>query len=107
MNGVYILSRLVNIEVDHVKQYDDLMLVTIPKTETSPKLTLTINGTFANIVQKYAALRPKHTKESRFFLQYRDEKCTAQPIGHTKFTMMPRRIAKYLKLQEPERYTGT
>lgn len=60
-----------------------------------------------NIIRKYIALRPNHVKESRLFLRYRDGKCTIQPIGKNKFAKMPRRIAKYLKLPEPERYSGT
>lgn len=89
---------------EHVKQYDDLFLVTVPKTETSPPRSFTITGTFFNVVQKYVALRPENA--NRFFTHFRDGKCTTQPIGQNKIFKMPRRIAKYLKLPEPDSYSG-
>lgn len=104
--GYYSARRLYNVEVEHVKQYDDLILVTMTKTETCDKRSFTITGTFFNIVQKYTALRPENANTTKFFLQYVRGKCTAQHIGKNKFFRMPRTIAKYLKLTEPERYSG-
>lgn len=92
--------------MEHVKQYEDLILVTIPRTDTTPQGTFTITGTYFNIVQKYANLRYKNPVSNRFFLAYNDGKCTAQPIGKNKFSGMPRRVAQYLKLPEPGRYSG-
>lgn len=84
-----------------------MFVVSIPKSEaSSTNVRFTITGTYFSIVQKYVALRPKHAKDSRFFLQLRDGKCTAQNIGKNKYCGMPRRIANYLKLSKTERYTG-
>ena len=97
-----------NIKVEHIQQYDDMIVVSIPKADVNSvkNVRFTITGTFFSIVQKYVALRPKHAKGNRFFLQLRDGKCCAQNIGQNKYYGMPRRIANYLKLPETERYTG-
>lgn len=41
-----------------------------------------------------------------FFLNYQKGKCTQQSIGVNKFGGMPQKIAKFLKLPSPERFTG-
>lgn len=106
VNGVHSSKKLISIKPEHIKQYDDLILVTVPKTGTIAKISFTITGTFFNIVKKYAALRPGNAIDNRFFLHYREGECTAQPIGVNKFLEAPRKIAKYLKLPKPEQYTG-
>lgn len=103
MNGA---SKFGNIKVEHLKKYDDMLLVTLPTETSKAKLSFTITGTFFNIVQKYVALRPTNAHKN-LFLQYRNGKCNAHPIGQTKFPGIPRKIATYLKLAEAERYTGT
>lgn len=106
VSGACSTSRLVNVLVEHIKEYDDLYLVTIPKTEASPPRNFTITGSFFGVVKRYVSLRPPHAKDKRFFIHYHEGKCTAQSIGKNKFYKMPQRVAKYLKLPEPERYTG-
>lgn len=82
-----------------------MIWVIIPNADT--KDSFTISGTFFKIVQKYAALRPKNTTDNRFFVQYHEGKCTEQAVGKNQFCKIPRKIAKYLQLSEPERYSGT
>lgn len=84
-----------------------MILVTVPKTESAPSRSFSITGTFYSVVQKYAALRPPNTKDSRFFIHYHQGECNMQPIGKNKFYDMSRKVAKYLRLSEPETYTGT
>lgn len=102
----FILQKLVNVLVEHVKRYEDLILVTIPRTDTTAQGTFTITGNYFNVVQKYANLRHENPVSNRFFLSFNDGKCTSQPIGKNKFSLMPRRVAVYLKLPEPRRYSG-
>ncbi|KAJ6646733.1 hypothetical protein Bhyg_01947 [Pseudolycoriella hygida] len=104
VNGAHSTSKLVNIRIDHIKEYEDMILVTVPKTETSPKRTFTITGHFFSIVKKYMALRPPQSN-TRFFIHYKNSKCSTNPIGRNKFYAMPRRMADYLSLPETERYT--
>lgn len=60
----------------------------------------------ANIVTQYIVLRPTNIKTNRFFVNYQHGKCLAQPIGINKFRQNPRKVAMYLKLENPEHYTG-
>ncbi|KAG4068899.1 hypothetical protein HA402_005047 [Bradysia odoriphaga] len=106
ISGLWNTKTLLKIMVEHVKRYDDLILVTTPKTVTNPQRTFTITGPFFHIVQKYADLRHENPTSGRFFLCYHDGKCTAQPIGRNKFCGMPKRIAKFLKLPESTRYSA-
>lgn len=108
IHGAHGANKLVRILIENVKHYDDMLLVTVPKTDSSPMLSFTItDAMFFNIVMKYVALRPAKVTAGRFFLNYRDDKCTTQHIGKNKFSVMARRMAKYLKLPQSERYTGT
>lgn len=46
------------------------------------------------------------SKLQDFFLNYQNGQCTKQPIGINKFGKMPQIIASYLKLLDPQSYTG-
>lgn len=83
-----------------------MYLVTPPATKDHNQQSFTITGVYFSIVKKYADLRPSHAFCDNFFLNYRYGKCTIQTIGKNKIFKMPQRIAIYLKLPEPERYTG-
>lgn len=97
---------LPQINVQHVKMYHDMCLVTLPNTKTKVPQSFTITGTYFSVVKKYADMRPYHVMCDNFFLNYRHGKCTVQTVGKNKIFKMPQRIATYLKLPEPERYTG-
>lgn len=94
--------------MEHIVHYEDMYFVTIPRefTKTNKDNAFGITGELFHVVKKYEALRPSHVKTNRFFLNFQKGKCTVQVIGKSKFYGMPRRIAEFLKLPEPERYTG-
>lgn len=93
--------------MEHVEKHGEIFLVQIPKTKTKIPRSFTITGGFAGIVQKYINLRPSGLDSNdRFFTNYQKGKCTRQFIGKNKFSNAPRRIAEYLALPEPDRYTG-
>lgn len=58
------------------------------------------------LIRKYVSLRPKHVTHKRFFILYRNNKCSAQPVGVNTFAKMPYNIAKFLQLNQPHLYTG-
>lgn len=58
------------------------------------------------IIRNYAQLRPKLVDHGRFFIGYRNGKCTRQPVGKNTFGAMAKEIASFLKLDNPELYTG-
>jgi integrase len=61
---------------------------------------------FYHIYKKYAILRPNNVSTTRFFFNYRDGRCSQQVIGINSFGSMPKTVALFLKLKDPEYYTG-
>ncbi|KAG4075569.1 hypothetical protein HA402_003394 [Bradysia odoriphaga] len=106
LSGACRTHELPAITVADMKPHDGIYLVTCLDTKTKDKRTFTISGPFVSYIDKYAALRPVNCKEERFFLNYQRGKCTVQPIGKNKFYDMPRKIAEYLRLNDPATYTG-
>lgn len=51
-------------------------------------------------------LRPHNIQEKRFFLNYKQGKCTKQVVGINKIGGMAKDIAAFLKLPNPEQFTG-
>lgn len=92
-----------------VKQYEDIFHVTVQsensKTKTSRSFTV-VGKPFYEIVVKYIEKRPAKALTTKFFMKYANGKCVNQVIGKNKFSSMPRAIAEYLQLDEPEKYTG-
>lgn len=78
----------------------------IPKTKNCVPRSFTIIGGMTKIIEKYTALRPSNVKTERFFLNYQRGKCTVQPIGINKLRKNGQLIAEYLKLENPNTYTG-
>lgn len=93
-------------KVSDICDKEDMVIVKIPKTKTDKPRTFIINKDFYNIYKKYAALRPDNVETPRFFLYYSNGKCTKQVIGINTFGNMPKVVARYLKLENPESYTG-
>lgn len=90
-----------------MENHGDMLLVKILKSPKSKAdRSFTITGAFRVMVQKYAALRRPGMEEQRFFINYQRGKCTNQVIGKNKFASMPRRVARYLNLPEPDSFTG-
>ncbi|KAJ8678417.1 hypothetical protein QAD02_014204 [Eretmocerus hayati] len=89
-----------------IKDAGTHLVVQITETKTHTKRVFTINNPFREIVWRYAALRPDNAPKDRFFLNYHDGKCTRQPVGINKMGSIPKKIATWLGLPQPERYTG-
>ncbi|XP_066585872.1 tyrosine recombinase XerC-like [Prorops nasuta] len=98
--------ELTNLSVDNIEEHVKMFLVKIPITKNNKPRKFVIEGKFYSIVKKYTALRPQQSEIKRFFLNYQHGKCKAQPIGKNKFSSMPKQIANFLKLKDPELYTG-
>lgn len=98
--------ELIKITVDDVKTDTQLQAINLPDTKTYKERTFVVKGEYLNIVKKYQTLRPENMSTNRFFLNCQNGKCTRQPIGRNKFAAMPKEIAVFLKLENPEKYTG-
>jgi integrase len=89
ISGACRLEELANISVDDIEDRNSVRVITIPKTKTNKKRVFTIindNSISAlEIYRKYALLRPKNMNHRRFFLQYKNNRCTVQPVGKNTF----------------------
>lgn len=99
-------QELSQLMIDNIEDMGSAVLIKIPDTKTKRPRAFTITGEFYNLFKKYALLRPSDVKEHRFFLNYQNQKCTRQPVGVNKLGNVPKQIAAYLKLKNPELYTG-
>ncbi|KAF2895571.1 hypothetical protein ILUMI_10605, partial [Ignelater luminosus] len=99
-------QELCQMKIDDIRDLGSAVLIRIPDTKTKKSRSFTISGEFYEIYKKYAALRPPAVIERRFFLNYQNQKCTRQPVGKNKFASIPKQIATYLHLKNPELYTG-
>lgn len=68
--------------------------------------TATTGLDYVGLCRKYMELRSHVTKHSRFFVAYRNFKCSSQPVGKNTFGKFPQIIAKFLQLEDPDLYTG-
>lgn len=98
--------ELVNVKIQDVTKQGNLLVVDLPDTKNKKPRKFVIGEEFTGTVQKYQALRPPAATTDRFFLNYQKGKCTTQVIGKHKFQSMPKSIATFLNLQEPDSYTG-
>lgn len=96
-----------NMMTKDIEYKADSILVSVPKTKTNmPRLFAITDSNWVNLVKHYANLRPKCTHHERFFINYRNGGCNRQPIGINKIGQMPKVIATFLKLQNPELFSG-
>lgn len=97
---------MVNVQINDIEDHGNTYLVKIRETKTHFQRSFTIADKFYEIVHQYVLVRPSQATITRFFLNYRNGKCTNQIIGKNVFSQTPKKIATYLNLPDPERYTG-
>lgn len=99
-------DELYKMKITDFKDLGSAVLVKVPDAKSKGARMFTITGLFYTIFKRYANLRPQHSKQSCFFLNYQKGKCTIQKVGINKFGRTGKQIAAYLKLPNPELYTG-
>lgn len=99
-------DELYKMKITDYKNLDSAVLIRIPNTKTKLVRKFTITDIFCDIFKKYASLRPSKLEQNYFFLNYQKGKCTVQRVGINKIGSAGTRIAAYLKLPNPELYTG-
>ncbi|XP_011299682.1 uncharacterized protein [Fopius arisanus] len=95
-----------NIQTSDIEDTGTKYIVNIPETKTYNPRTFVIGLPMYNVVHLYAALRPDGLSTNRFFLTYQNGMCRRQVIGKNKFLGTPKAIALFLKLSDPEKFTG-
>ncbi|KAG5881562.1 hypothetical protein JTB14_033067 [Gonioctena quinquepunctata] len=67
----------------------------------------TINGiNLVDIIRRYINLRPPLADIQRFFIAYRNGKCVNQPVGVHTIGGIPKKVATFLGLPNPEAFIG-
>uniref|UniRef100_A0A6P7FF34 Uncharacterized protein LOC114329460 n=1 Tax=Diabrotica virgifera virgifera TaxID=50390 RepID=A0A6P7FF34_DIAVI len=88
-------EELINLKISDVENKDNILVVHIPKTKTNKPRMFVVTSEFEGKVKsielfnKYLSLRSKHTPHNRFFITYRNGKCTVQPVGIHTFGSIP------------------
>lgn len=91
---------------ENVQDLNGTLLVQIMNTKTKINRTFTVTGKFYDITKKYLNLRPELSTNVNFFIKYYKGKCMSQNVGINTFGNMGKIMASYLKLPNPELYTG-
>lgn len=80
-------------------------IISIVQTKNDVPRNFIIGGDYYHIVKKYLDLRPDDMPTDRFFIQYRNGKCTRQVIGRDSIRAIPKIVAEHLKL-DVSKFTG-
>lgn len=104
--GACKIEEIIDVKMDNIKDNGTEIVVRHSDDKTKVSKKYSISGDFAESVRKYMKLRPPKVKTNRFFIQYRDEKCTVQVIGKNQIATMARKVAEFLQLPNQEGYTG-
>jgi integrase len=100
-------EELVNITIDDIEFKQDLITVSIPRTKNYlPRLFAITDERWIFLTTKYFNLRPQKVTHRRFFLTFRQGKCVNSPIGINTMGKISKEIASFLRLPNPELYTG-
>lgn len=106
VHGACRREELHKLTMDDIKINESYAIIKIPTTKTHCPRTFTLEGTYFEIFQLYLGLRPQHVTTNKLFLRYGNGKCCNQPIGINTIGSMPKNIAVWLELEEPNTYTG-
>lgn len=101
-------NELHNMRVDDFEDRGNVIVVRLPVTKTHIQRSFSIlndwNG--IDLYKKYVAMRPADVPHDKFFVNFQKGKCTKQPVGIHKLESVPKQVAEYLCLPNPNLYTG-
>lgn len=92
-------------KIHHIEDTGQELYIKIPDSNSRTERSFIVSGNFYDVCKKYMSLRP-NADSAQFFLHYHNGKCTRQVVGINKLGDIPRTIAEYLNLENPETYTG-
>ena len=99
-------QEICNINIRDVENTGTQFIVTVRDTKNYYPRNFIIGTELYDKVNDYIKLRPNNLNTDRFFLQYKNGLCVRQVIGKNKISEVPKMIAMFLKLEDPESYTG-
>lgn len=107
-------DELVKMTTEDIQVNVSVIIVTITDSKSNKGRMFTItndnnsrpNVDYLAICKKYLNLRPKNPTSNRLFLKYDKGVCTNMVVGMNTIAKIPKDVANYLGLPEPEEYTG-
>ena len=111
ISGAMRTDELYNLKFEDVQLNSDVAIVQIVQSKNKLPRRFVVTSTndeinWFKIIKKYMELRPKGMKENRFFVRYIKGKCVRQVVGKHTLADIPHKIAKLLKLDNVNEYTG-
>lgn len=108
LNGACRRCELCYLTINDIEDTGKFVIVTLRDTKTKKfrVFTVTDECNAYDYYKRYVAIRPQKVANDRFFLNYRNGKCTVQPIGINTFGTFPQKIARFLNLPDDHMYTG-
>lgn len=92
---------------------DDIALIKISTTKNGVKRSFVVTNDdgggipYVKLLQDYIKLRPENAhQDQRLFYRYERGRCVNQVIGKHIISLVPKEIAKFLKLDNVNKYTG-
>lgn len=105
--GALRCRELLLLSLDDIQDEGSTLFVKVKDTKANGyRFFRILNSRFIQLYKKYASLRPPHTHHRRFFIYYKYGKCSTQAVGKNTLGKIPATIAAYLKLPDPDLYTG-
>lgn len=102
LHGACRRQELHDLTMDKIEDKGNYFKIYLDKTKTGVKRTFAVADDFYPIIKQYIAARPSDCNLNNFFLNFHSGACTKQNIGINKIGAMPKEIATFLKLPEPE-----
>jgi integrase len=112
ISGACCREELTFLDVKNITDKGSYIIIQIPDTKTNVRREFTISpGNFEGldlleIFRTYFPLRPSPIEITRFFLGFRNGKCTRQAVGINTIGGVPKKIADFLNLPNSSNYTG-
>lgn len=104
------LSRreLFSVKIEDISEVKNVLVVSLPRRKSKRKpRTFKIKGAqYISYYKMFLALRPTNTPHNKLFIHFNKGECKARPMGFYKFQSLPREIANFLNLPNPEKYSG-
>lgn len=101
--------ELRNIKPEHVQDTGSTLIISVRDPKTRTQRSFVVAGSFYPFCKKYMNLRPSLRNDDKplpFFLNYKNARCTNKCVGVNFLGSVPKKIAEYLGLPNPELYTG-
>ncbi|KAJ8665038.1 hypothetical protein QAD02_006700 [Eretmocerus hayati] len=100
-------SELKNMLMRYVTLTENAVYINVPAetTKNFQKNSFSIVGPFYLVVRRYLEAR-RYINNDRFFLTYRNGSFINEAAGDRTIGSVPKKVAEYLGLSQPERYTS-